>query len=184
MLTARLNALRRRLPLRVIRGDFAAADIGSTFDLVVSNPPYVPAPERELPARGPERAWDAGLTGEESSTGSARASLLSCDRAGSCSWFIRACADPSGPSTDCLLWGLTRGSRLRQSCRGGRFYELADPGLSGRAWPSKPTNSKSWWSSAPGNSEDTTRLRSKPGSLYVGPPGERVEGVGLREVPR
>ncbi|MGW6833911.1 HemK2/MTQ2 family protein methyltransferase [Streptomyces sp. NPDC054949] len=63
VLSARLNALRRRLPLRVIRGDFAAADIGSPFDLVVSNPPYVPAPERELPARGPERAWDAGPDG-------------------------------------------------------------------------------------------------------------------------
>ncbi|MFJ5812076.1 HemK2/MTQ2 family protein methyltransferase [Streptomyces sp. NPDC093093] len=61
--TARLNALRERLPLRVIHGDFAPAVAGSRFDLVVSNPPYVPAPAAELPVRGPERAWDAGRDG-------------------------------------------------------------------------------------------------------------------------
>ncbi|MEV6570287.1 HemK2/MTQ2 family protein methyltransferase [Streptomyces sp. NPDC051577] len=63
VVTARLNARRRRLPLRVVHGDFAAADIGTPFDLVVSNPPYVPAPGTALPSRGPERAWDAGSDG-------------------------------------------------------------------------------------------------------------------------
>ncbi|MER7764313.1 HemK2/MTQ2 family protein methyltransferase [Streptomyces sp. NPDC097619] len=61
--SARLNAIRQRLPLRLLRGDFASVLGGVRFDLVVTNPPYVPAPEDGLPARGPERAWDAGRDG-------------------------------------------------------------------------------------------------------------------------
>lgn len=61
--TARVNALRRRLPLRVLHGDFAARTSGRRYDLVVTNPPYVPAPQARLPSHGPERAWDAGLDG-------------------------------------------------------------------------------------------------------------------------
>ncbi|MFD3549196.1 HemK2/MTQ2 family protein methyltransferase [Streptomyces sp. NPDC058655] len=61
--TARLNAIRHRLPLRVVHGDFASAVTGSRYDLVITNPPYVPAPGAELPVRGPERAWDAGRDG-------------------------------------------------------------------------------------------------------------------------
>ncbi|MFJ4862344.1 MULTISPECIES: HemK2/MTQ2 family protein methyltransferase [unclassified Streptomyces] len=63
VITARLNAVRRRLPVRVVHGDFAATVTGSRFDLVLSNPPYVPAPAAGLPVRGPERAWDAGPDG-------------------------------------------------------------------------------------------------------------------------
>ncbi|MFJ1864482.1 HemK2/MTQ2 family protein methyltransferase [Streptomyces sp. NPDC088097] len=61
--TARLNALRRRLPLRVEHGDFAARVAGRRYDLIFSNPPYVPAPATRPPTRGPERAWDAGPDG-------------------------------------------------------------------------------------------------------------------------
>ncbi|MFD5142086.1 HemK2/MTQ2 family protein methyltransferase [Streptomyces sp. NPDC058401] len=61
--TARLNALRRRLPLRVLHGDYETRAAGRSFDLVVSNPPYVPAPESRLPSRGSARAWDAGRDG-------------------------------------------------------------------------------------------------------------------------
>lgn len=61
--TARLNAWRHRLPLRVLHGDFEARTAGRRFDLVVTNPPYVPAPGDRLPSRGPERAWDAGPDG-------------------------------------------------------------------------------------------------------------------------
>ncbi|MGW6418990.1 HemK2/MTQ2 family protein methyltransferase [Streptomyces sp. NPDC055055] len=61
--TARVNALVHRLPLRTLHGDFAARTQGRRFDLVVSNPPYVPAPQARLPLRGPERAWDAGPDG-------------------------------------------------------------------------------------------------------------------------
>ncbi|MFB6557771.1 hypothetical protein ACFCYH_02475 [Streptomyces sp. NPDC056400] len=60
MLTARLNALRRRLPLRVLHGDFGARTAGRRFDLVIVNLPYVPAPGARLPSHGPEWAWDTG----------------------------------------------------------------------------------------------------------------------------
>lgn len=61
--TARLNAWLHRLPLRVLHGDFEARAAGRHFDVVFSNPPYVPAPDNRLPSRGPEQAWDAGLDG-------------------------------------------------------------------------------------------------------------------------
>ncbi|MFD9722999.1 HemK2/MTQ2 family protein methyltransferase [Streptomyces sp. NPDC059072] len=63
VVAARLNAWLRRLPLRVLHGDFAARGSGNGYDLVLANPPYVPSPERELPSRGPGLAWDAGRDG-------------------------------------------------------------------------------------------------------------------------
>ncbi|MFD6916002.1 HemK2/MTQ2 family protein methyltransferase [Streptomyces virginiae] len=63
VVTARLNALRRRLPLRLAHGDFAARTAGRSFDLIIANPPYVPAAATRLPSHGPERAWDAGPDG-------------------------------------------------------------------------------------------------------------------------
>jgi release factor glutamine methyltransferase len=52
--------LHRRL-IRVRKGDLLEAVRGDLFDVVVSNPPYVPSPD--LPTRGPARAWDAGPSG-------------------------------------------------------------------------------------------------------------------------
>lgn len=63
VVSARMNALLRRLPLRVLHGDFRARTVGRRFDLIVANPPYVPAPGVTLPSRGPQRAWDAGPDG-------------------------------------------------------------------------------------------------------------------------
>lgn len=63
VVSARLNALRLGLPLRVLHGDFAARGLGRRYDLVVANPPYVPSPSAELPSRGAQRAWDAGPDG-------------------------------------------------------------------------------------------------------------------------
>ncbi|MGW6858373.1 HemK2/MTQ2 family protein methyltransferase [Streptomyces xanthophaeus] len=63
VVTARLNAVRQRLPLRLVHGDFTSVIPGDRFELVVSNPPYVPAPQAGVPVRGPERAWDAGRDG-------------------------------------------------------------------------------------------------------------------------
>jgi release factor glutamine methyltransferase len=60
--TARLNALLNGQSLRVRHGDLASAVSGRRFDLVISNPPYVPAPDT-APPRGPARAWDAGRDG-------------------------------------------------------------------------------------------------------------------------
>ncbi|MGW2236456.1 HemK2/MTQ2 family protein methyltransferase [Streptomyces sp. NPDC001759] len=60
---ARLNARMAGLPLRIRRGDLFAPVRGQRFDLILSNPPYVPAPaERDRP-RGAARAWDAGGDG-------------------------------------------------------------------------------------------------------------------------
>lgn len=60
--TARVNALLQRLPVSVLHGDFVACTAGRRYDLIVTNPPYVPAPAA-LPSHGPERAWDAGPDG-------------------------------------------------------------------------------------------------------------------------
>jgi release factor glutamine methyltransferase len=49
--------------VRALRGDLFAPVAGERFDVIVSNPPYVPAQDDELPARGPQRAWDAGTDG-------------------------------------------------------------------------------------------------------------------------
>ncbi|MEV7405485.1 HemK2/MTQ2 family protein methyltransferase [Streptomyces sp. NPDC091267] len=61
--SARLNAALARLPVSVHRGDLLSALPGRSFDVLVSNPPYVPAPSLSLPRRGARRAWDAGLDG-------------------------------------------------------------------------------------------------------------------------
>ncbi|MCM2513805.1 methyltransferase [Streptomyces griseoincarnatus] len=60
---ARLNALRAGLPLEVVRGNLFEPVRGRSFDLVLANPPYVPAPGAHRPPRGPARAWDAGGDG-------------------------------------------------------------------------------------------------------------------------
>ncbi|EPH42949.1 hypothetical protein STRAU_3988 [Streptomyces aurantiacus JA 4570] len=61
--STRLNARRARQQVTAVRGDLAKALAHRRFDLVVSNPPYVPAPDPAPPARGAARAWDAGRDG-------------------------------------------------------------------------------------------------------------------------
>ncbi|MGW2346687.1 HemK2/MTQ2 family protein methyltransferase [Streptomyces sp. NPDC001661] len=63
VLTTRLNARLNGLPLRVLRGDLFAPVMDRRFDLIVANPPYVPAPSPRAPRRGAARAWDAGRDG-------------------------------------------------------------------------------------------------------------------------
>ncbi|MDQ0994402.1 HemK2/MTQ2 family protein methyltransferase [Streptomyces sp. V3I7] len=63
VLTARLNAMLAGCRLRVRHGDLTAAVTGQAYDLVVSNPPYVPSPASRLPWRGRARAWEAGQDG-------------------------------------------------------------------------------------------------------------------------
>ena len=63
VLTARLNARRNGVRVRGRRGRLFDAVGSERFDFIVSNPPYVPAPDGGIPARGPERAWDAGRDG-------------------------------------------------------------------------------------------------------------------------
>jgi len=45
------------------RGDLVDPVSDQRFDLIVSNPPYLPAENEHLPTRGPARAWDAGIDG-------------------------------------------------------------------------------------------------------------------------
>jgi release factor glutamine methyltransferase len=63
VLTIRANAVLNRVRVRALRGDLFAAVAGERFDAIVSNPPYVPSPTDDLPARGRARAWDAGRDG-------------------------------------------------------------------------------------------------------------------------
>jgi release factor glutamine methyltransferase len=59
---ARVNARLNRLALEVLRGDLFEPLRGRRFDLIVSNPPYIPEPSGDTP-RGSARAWDAGPDG-------------------------------------------------------------------------------------------------------------------------
>ncbi|QBJ95959.1 methyltransferase domain-containing protein [Rhodococcus sp. ABRD24] len=61
--TAWINGRLNRVPIRVARGDLTAPVRNSRFDLVLSNPPYVPAEDDALPTRGLARCWDAGQDG-------------------------------------------------------------------------------------------------------------------------
>ncbi|KUO17250.1 HemK2/MTQ2 family protein methyltransferase [Streptomyces dysideae] len=63
VLTTRINALLAGQRIRVRHGDLTSAVAGHSYDLVVSNPPYVPSPAARLPRRGRARAWEAGRDG-------------------------------------------------------------------------------------------------------------------------
>jgi len=63
VLTARLNGRLHRAHLDVRRGDLFAPVVGERFDLVLANPPYVPAATDVLPRHRTARCWDAGVDG-------------------------------------------------------------------------------------------------------------------------
>jgi release factor glutamine methyltransferase len=63
LLTVRLNAARHGLRVRTLRGRTYAPVAGERFDLIVSNPPYVPSPRADVPRYGVSRAWEAGHDG-------------------------------------------------------------------------------------------------------------------------
>jgi release factor glutamine methyltransferase len=60
--TTRLNAWRKRAAVRAVRGNLFDPVRGRSFDLILANPPYVPAPGTGS-AHGRSRAWDAGCDG-------------------------------------------------------------------------------------------------------------------------
>ncbi|MCK7624400.1 methyltransferase [Streptomyces sp. RS10V-4] len=62
VLATQVNAWCARQRVRVRHGDMTAAVRGRSFDLLLSNPPYVPAPGNGA-SRGAARAWDAGRDG-------------------------------------------------------------------------------------------------------------------------
>jgi release factor glutamine methyltransferase len=59
VLTARINARLNGVQIRATRSDLFSAVGDARYDVIVSNPPYVPAETDELPAAGRARAWDA-----------------------------------------------------------------------------------------------------------------------------
>lgn len=61
--TARLNAWLSRVPVRIRHGNLFAPVRDRTYDLILANPPYVPAPDTRRAPRGRSRAWDAGDDG-------------------------------------------------------------------------------------------------------------------------
>lgn len=63
LLSARLNGRLNGVRVTALRGDLFGPVAGRRFDLIVSNPPYVPGPA--LPRRGLQRAWEGGPTGRE-----------------------------------------------------------------------------------------------------------------------
>ncbi|MER6072604.1 HemK2/MTQ2 family protein methyltransferase [Streptomyces sp. NPDC001817] len=61
--TARMNAWLTRLPVQIRRGNLFGPVQGRTYDLILANPPYVPAPDAGRGPHGRARAWDAGRDG-------------------------------------------------------------------------------------------------------------------------
>jgi release factor glutamine methyltransferase len=59
----RLNAFINGVRVHAIRGDLFGPVAGRTFELIVSNPPYVPTVDGTIPARGLARAWEGGPDG-------------------------------------------------------------------------------------------------------------------------
>ena len=58
-----LNTRLRRVSCRVYWGDLGAPVAGERFDVILANPPYVPAASTVLPRHRMSRCWDAGLDG-------------------------------------------------------------------------------------------------------------------------
>jgi release factor glutamine methyltransferase len=63
VLAIRLNARCNGVRVNAVQGDLFSPVSGKCFDLIVSNPPYVPSETDELPIRGASRAWEGGLDG-------------------------------------------------------------------------------------------------------------------------
>jgi release factor glutamine methyltransferase len=63
VLATRLNAKLNGVQVSAVRGDLFYAVPGQRFDLIASNPPYLPSASAELPEGGAHRAWDAGPRG-------------------------------------------------------------------------------------------------------------------------
>lgn len=61
--TAWLNARAHRAPVRVRCGDLFEPVRGERYDLLLANPPYVPAHTKKLPRHRLARCWDAGMDG-------------------------------------------------------------------------------------------------------------------------
>ena len=65
VLATRVNSLLHGVRVKVSRGDLFEPIADRRFDLVVANPPYVPAETDRLPRHRIARCWDAGPDGRE-----------------------------------------------------------------------------------------------------------------------
>lgn len=63
VLSVRLNGAVNGVRVDARRGDLFGAVSGERFDVIVSNPPYVPGPVDQLGRRGLGRAWEGGPDG-------------------------------------------------------------------------------------------------------------------------
>jgi release factor glutamine methyltransferase len=63
VLTVRLNARLNGVRVEALRGSLLEAVPGRRFDVIVSNPPYLPADGDAIPARGSARHTEAGTSG-------------------------------------------------------------------------------------------------------------------------
>ena len=63
VLSTWLNARVRGVRVHARRGDLLSPVRSERFDLIVANPPYVPAAEETVPSGGAARSWDAGIDG-------------------------------------------------------------------------------------------------------------------------
>jgi release factor glutamine methyltransferase len=59
----RLNSWINGVRVEALRGDLFEPVKGRRFDVVTSNPPYLPGDISELPRRGLDRAWEGGRSG-------------------------------------------------------------------------------------------------------------------------
>jgi release factor glutamine methyltransferase len=60
---ARINARLNGVCLTAVKGSLFSPVQGRRFDLIVSNPPYLPSASNEAPRRGASRAWEGGSGG-------------------------------------------------------------------------------------------------------------------------
>jgi release factor glutamine methyltransferase len=63
VLAARINARLNGVSLRAVKGSLFSPVQGRRFDLILSNPPYLPSASNETPKRGASRAWEGGFGG-------------------------------------------------------------------------------------------------------------------------
>ncbi|MER6105436.1 HemK2/MTQ2 family protein methyltransferase [Streptomyces sp. NPDC001832] len=61
--TARLNAILHLRRITVHHSDLTSSVRAHSYDLLLCNPPYVPAPDADTPRYGASRAWNAGTDG-------------------------------------------------------------------------------------------------------------------------
>src|SRR5690348_6486768 len=63
LFAVQLSAICNGVHVETVRGNLFDSMEGRRFDLIVSNPPYLPSQSDVLPSRGPARAWEGGSDG-------------------------------------------------------------------------------------------------------------------------